>query len=188
MQIILMRHGKPRIDGNLRLNAREFGLWVEKYNTSGIDMRYSPPQRAIDQADRCSITVCSNLPRSLESLKALGIDKVDMCDPQFREMEMPHAAWQLPRLPVGVWSAFFRFIWTMGYSENAESFKSSKKRARRCAQKLAELSLVHGDILFVGHGLLNCFIAKYLRNEGWACPETPIKRYWDSNTYCLQPK
>jgi broad specificity phosphatase PhoE len=185
VQIILMRHGRPMLESHLKLSAQEYGLWVERYNMSGIDRRYSPPPAAMEQARRCSYFVCSNLPRSLESLEALGINGADICDALFREMEMPSAAWRRPRLPAWGWSALFRFIWIMGYTENAESFTSARKRARRCGQKLVEVSVLHVDILFVGHGLLNRLIGKFLRDEGWTWSERSTGRYWESDTYCL---
>ena len=46
-----MRHGKPKIDKRLRLNAAEFGVWVKKYNAAGIDTECQPPQEAIAQAN-----------------------------------------------------------------------------------------------------------------------------------------
>jgi len=84
LQIVLMRHGKPKIDKNLWLNAAEFGAWVKKYNAAGIDIDYQPPQIAIQQANQCAFTVCSNLARSLESAKALGVERIGVCAPMFR--------------------------------------------------------------------------------------------------------
>jgi broad specificity phosphatase PhoE len=178
-----MRHGKPKIENSFRLNAEEFGVWVREYNTSGIDIECQPPQLAIEQADQCDIAVCSNLPRSLESAKALGIERVGICDPMFREMEMPYSGWDFPRLSVAVWSVFFRLVWALGFSENAESFKSARKRAQLCAEQLNDLASIHGIVLFIGHGSLNWFIAKYLKRMGWLCSENSPGNYWEYRVY-----
>jgi len=183
-----MRHGKSKVDNALRLNAREFGVWIERYNASGIDLEHLPPQVAIAQARQCAFTVCSNLPRSLESAKALGVGHIGMCDSMFREMEMPHAAWNFPRLSVSKWLVFFRLVWAFGYSANGESFKAAKERARRCACNLADLASAHGIVLFVGHGFLNWFIAQSLKRMGWSCSEGPPKKYWQWSVFNIQAK
>ena len=107
MQIVLMRHGKPQIDHRLRLSAAEFGVWVEKYNAVGIDTECQPPQGAIAQANQCAFTVCSNLERSLESARLLGVERIGVYSPLFREMDMPNAAWRFPTLSLQAWLVFF---------------------------------------------------------------------------------
>jgi broad specificity phosphatase PhoE len=181
-----MRHGKPKIDNDLRVSAEEFGIWVQKYNASGIDTAFPPSQLAIEQANLGAFTVCSNLPRSLESANALGLGGVGICDPAFREMEMPHAAWRFPKLPLVAWSVFFRLAWVLGYSANAESFKAARARARSCAKQLTDLAIAHDTVLFIGHGSLNWFIAKYLKGMGWQCAEEPPGKYWEFSVYRLR--
>ena len=154
MQIVLMRHGKPKVDTRRRLNAAEFGVWVEQYNAAGIDAEFPPTQEAVAQASQCAFTVCSNLPRSLESANALGVERIGSYSHTFREMDMPHAAWRSPTLSLQAWLVFFRLAWALGYSANAESFQSAKERARSCAEQLANLASTHGSVLFVGHGSL----------------------------------
>ncbi|KAB2962227.1 histidine phosphatase family protein [Zoogloea sp.] len=183
MQIVLMRHGKPEIDKHLRLNAMEFGAWVEKYNAAAIDAECKPPQAAIEQAKQSTFIVCSNLTRSLESAKTIGIGRLGLSDPMFREMEMPHAEWHFPKLSVLAWSVIFRLAWAFGYSAGVESFKAAKERARNCAEHLASLASVHGTVLFVGHGSLNWFIAKNLKKMGWLCAGKPPRRYWEFSVY-----
>jgi broad specificity phosphatase PhoE len=188
LQIVLMRHGKPKTDKDPRLNAREFGAWVERYNASGLDLGHPPPQIAIAQASQCAFTVCSTLLRSLESAKVLGVGHIGMCDPLFREMEMPHAMWSFPRLSVSIWLVFFRLVWALGYSAHAESFQAARERARGCAENLATLASAHGAVLFVGHGSLNWFIAQHLKRMGWSCSETPPKKYWQFSVFSFQGK
>lgn len=185
MQIVLMRHGKPKIDTRRRLNAAEFGVWVEQYNAAGIDIECLPTQEAFEQASQCAFTVCSNLPRSLESANALGIESIGIYSHMFREMDMPHAAWRFPILSLQAWLVFFRLAWAFGYSANAESFKSAKARARSCAEQLANLASTHGTVLFVGHGSLNWFIARYLKRMGWQSADRPPKKYWEHSAFYM---
>lgn len=181
-----MRHGKPEIDKRPRLNAFEFGAWVEKYNAAGIDTACQPPQAAIEKANQCAFIVCSNLPRSLESAKTLGIGHLGISDPMFREMDMPHTAWRFPKLSVLAWSVIFRLAWAFGYSAGVESFKAAKGRARRCAEHLVSLASTHGTVLFVGHGSLNWFIAKHLKSMGWLCAEKPPRKYWEFSVFHIE--
>lgn len=183
MHIVLMRHGKPQIDHRLRLSAAEFGVWVEKYNAVGIDTECQPPQGAIAQANQCAFTVCSNLERSLESARLLGVERIGVYSPLFREMDMPNAAWRFPTLSLQVWLVFFRLAWVLGYSADAESFRSAKARARSCAEHLANLASTHGTVLFVGHGTLNWFVAKYLKRMGWLSAEKPPMKYWEYSVF-----
>lgn len=178
-----MRHGKPKIDKNLLVNAEGFGVWVDRYNASGIDHECPPSGFAVERAAQCAFTVCSDLPRSLESARALGIEHAGICDPGFREMDMPYASWRFPGLPPAVWVVFFRLVWALGYSSNAESFAAAKERARRCAERLADLASIHGTVLFVGHGSLNWFIARHLNSMGWSCPGSPPRKYWGFSIY-----
>lgn len=176
----------PNVDSDSQVTAADFGRWVERYNASGIHPDCRPPQLAVEQAGQCSFTVCSNLPRSLESAKLLGIKSIDLCDAEFREMDMPFANWRSPRIPVRIWSVFFRLIWALGYSANAESFKAAKERARHCANRLADLASTHGTVLFVGHGSLNWFIARCLKGMEWSCPRKPPRKYWEFGVYCYR--
>ncbi|MFJ5445594.1 histidine phosphatase family protein [Methylobacillus methanolivorans] len=183
MQIVLMRHGKPKVDKHYRLNAAEFGVWVEQYNAAGIDTGFQPPQEAIAQANQCAFTVCSNLERSLESARLLGIKRIGLHSSIFREMDIPNAAWRFPTLSLQTWLIFFRLAWALGYSGKTESFKSAKERAHSCAIHLANLASTHGTVLFVGHGSLNWFVAKYLKQMGWLSDEKPPRKYWEYSIF-----
>lgn len=186
VQIVLLRHGLPMIDRDRRVNATDFGVWVSEYDAVGIDARHRPPQAAIEQARGCAFVVCSSLPRSLESARALGMENIGACEPLFREMGMPYANWRFPRLGLAVWSVLFRLMWAVGYSANAEPFKEARERARACAERLADLASLHGTVLLVGHGSLNWFIARYLKSMGWKGPRKSPRKHWDFAVYCHQ--
>lgn len=184
MQITLLRHGMPNIDKNSRITATEFGAWVSEYNTASLDViACEPPPVTIEHAHKCRFVVCSNLTRSLESAKALGLPDINASEALFRELETPHANWCFPRLSPGAWAVIFRIMWAAGYSANVETFEEARGRARHCAERLAELATEHGKILFVGHGLLNWLISRYLKKMGWAGSRTPPRKYWDFAIY-----
>ncbi|NMM25944.1 MAG: histidine phosphatase family protein [Glaciimonas sp.] len=183
MEIVLLRHGMPEIDNERRLSAVEFGRWVLAYNEAGINVKCMPSQDAMEQAKKCAFVVCSNLPRSSESAKALGLKGIDACESMFRELDMPQGNWRFPRLSPAIWAVVFRLIWIVGYSKNAESFREAKKRAHSCAQRLTELASEHDKVLFVGHGLLNWFVSRQLKSMGWAGPQKAPRKYWEYGVY-----
>lgn len=183
MKIVLLRHGRPDIDQDRRLSASEFGAWVSGYDAAGIDAACPPPQSAIDAAASCSFVVCSTLRRSSASARALGLGRIDAGEAMFREMEMPHADWPSPRLPAAAWAVFFRLCWALGYAAKVESFVAAKRRALRCAERLADLAAEHRTVLLVGHGSLNWFIARHLKRMGWSGPKSAPRKYWEYGIY-----
>lgn len=183
MEIILMRHGRPAIDARQRLNARSFGAWVSRYDAATIDPASPPPTAAIRQARQATYVMCSTLPRSLTSATALGIPTPHGRDAAFRELEMPHADWRHPTLPVGLWLVLFRLAWALGYHRHAESFAAAKARAISCADILSQLAAAHGNVLFIGHGSLNWFIARALRRAGWHTPDGTPRRHWQYSVF-----
>lgn len=178
MQIILMRHGRPAIEARRRLSARDFGIWVGHYNAAAIDPASPPTAEAIEQARQAAFVLCSTLPRSLTSAAALGIETPHGRDAAFRELEMPHADWRFPILPVGLWAVLFRLAWAVGYHRHAESFAAARARITTCANTLSQLAAEHGNVLFIGHGSLNWFIARALRQAGWRSSDSTPRQYW----------
>lgn len=183
MEIVLLRHGEPRIDKRRRLSAASFGRWIDDYSAAGIEPASRPPVEAIALAQRCAFVVCSNLPRSYESALALGVPVVGMRDVLFRELDTPHANWHFPRLRPGIWAVFFRLIWVAGHTADAESVGEARARARRCAERLATLATEHGSVLFVGHAALNWLIDRQLKRLGWRGPSRAPREYWEYGVY-----
>lgn len=183
MKIVLIRHGKPAIDTPEKTSAAGFGKWIERYNLSEINTEHKPTTEAYEIANKCSFIVCSHLPRSITSAKALNIEIPDMVDRLFRECEMPHANWKYPKLSAVSWSILFRMLQLIGHSPNAESFQAIKKRTEECASQLVELSKKHESVLFVGHGVLIWFLHKQLKRMGWTGPQKAAKKHWEFGIY-----
>lgn len=186
MQIVLLRHGKPKIRTDIWVSAAELGSWVAEYNAAGIDPEFPPPERAIEQVKSCPFVVCSSLPRSMDSALALGIKRVDACESLFRELDLPYASWRFPRLSLLVWAVLFRLMWALGYSANGESISEGRERAMLCAERLAEMAAEHGRVVFVGHGALMWFVARRLKEAGWSGPKKAPRRYWEFGVYSYE--
>lgn len=187
MEIVLLRHGKPKIENSEYLTAAGFGQWIAAYNEAGIDTDHAPSRQALAQAQACSVVVCNHLPRSIESARMLGVTNIEAQDALFRECDMPYADWRYPRLSVPGWSSVFRILQLMGYSSNAESFREARQRACSCALRLRALAANHESVLFVGHGLLNWLLAGNLLRTGWIGPKSAGRQYWDYGVYRHKP-
>jgi len=183
MEIILIRHGKPNISTSKSTSAIEFGHWIDSYNASGLCSSSIPSEKAIAVAQKCNAVVCSELQRSIESSKALGIKNIEITSSIFNEAGLPVSNWQYPKMSPKLWAALFRVLWIFGYSKNSESFKEAKVRASEAAGLLIDLANTHGRVLFVGHGVYNRLLANELKALGWAGPKNPGSKHWSFGIY-----
>ncbi len=72
MEIVLLRHGKPKNSGWKVVSAEEFGSRIKAYDNAGIDGSSIPPDTATQVASACKTIVCSDLRRSVESAALLA--------------------------------------------------------------------------------------------------------------------
>lgn len=181
MQIIILRHGKPAFElkGNARGN--ELGEIVKSYDRSGIVG--IPPEETIAAIRGRHIVVCSHLVRSVESAKALGCQEVHLKDPLFCEAVIPYFEKGSIPLPIGLWVVILRLMWLLGFSRNGESLLNTQRRAKKATARLIELAEQHQNVLLVGHGFINHFIARELRKRGWSGPSRQDNEYWGYGIY-----
>jgi broad specificity phosphatase PhoE len=187
MKIVLMRHGEPKIDLSDMLkkkcSANELKTIFGVYINSGLNTQKRLPPEALRVAKTCNAIVCSDLPRSIESATALGVLNINLIDSIFREADLPYTNWRYPKLTVFTWGIFFRVLWYLGYSNRADSITSVKRRAETAAVKLKQMADEHGSVILIGHGIINRFVAKKLRYNGWRGPKNPGYNYWEYGIY-----
>ena len=181
MRITLLRHGKTAFELKGRVGAKDLSKTAKSYDLSGIVGQ--PPSKTAAIVQRSNLVVCSHLARSIESASALGFTKVNVKDPLFRETTIPHFDSGPMSLPINVWIILLRTLWIFGFSRNGESLRDTRRRAKLAASRLAELTEEHQNILLVGHGLINYFIAKELRSNGWTGPTRPGNGFWEYGIY-----
>lgn len=184
MQIILMRHGEPRMERMRWLSPADMALWIAHYNRSVVEAR-GVPDACIRAAAAAAVIVASTAPRALSSVHALGrLAAVE--DAVFIEAGLPCASWHRPRLPAPFWAVLFRLLWFCGYARGAESLGAAKQRAGTAARRLVELT-AQGPVLLLGHGIMNRLIAAELRKLGWTAHTQQGSRYWSMTRYDHQP-
>ncbi|MDD2761219.1 MAG: histidine phosphatase family protein [Methylomonas sp.] len=181
MQIILIRHGQPAVELSGMARGRDLSAIAKAYDASGIVDR--PPPETMAELRHLNCMACSDLPRSVESAHALGFAGLPAADRLFREAALPHFARGSIALPVTVWVSVYRLLWLAGFARNGKSYTAAKARAGQAANRLIGLAKTHGNVVLVGHGLMNYLIAQQLRANGWQGPAKPGKRFWEYGVY-----
>ncbi len=183
MRVILMRHGKPSLPPQKSVTSQEFKNWIDAYNAAEICENLKPTPKSVEIAKSCSAVVCSNLKRSLNSACILGVNEVSSIEHKLREMEIPSGNITNLKMKPEYWAVLFRVLWFFGYSKNSESFKEAKLRAAHAASLLESTAKENGSVLFVGHGMLNRYIAKYLVENGWLVRKKVGSNYWEFGVF-----
>ncbi|MCU7843499.1 MAG: histidine phosphatase family protein [Candidatus Thiodiazotropha sp. (ex Monitilora ramsayi)] len=182
MHITLLRHGKPSFQLSGLVRAEALPHIANAYRLSGI-IDTPPPSKTMVFARQHDLFISSDLPRSVESAQALGLPDIHLREPLFHETPIPHFSSGKMALPIGVWITVLRLLWLFGFSRNGESYSDARRRGRDAAERLANLANEHGNVILIGHGFMNHFIAKELNAIGWSGPVSPGKRFWEYASY-----
>jgi broad specificity phosphatase PhoE len=186
MKIVIMRHGKPTTDLNALtrkwLSPHNIGEIVNAYELVGLNTEHTPNAETKNIANLCKITLSSDLPRAIESLKMLGQTSYEN-DRIFRESTLPNVSWHQPKLSFFTWAVIFRVFWLFGFSKNGESIKVAKQRAKIGAKQLHDLAFKHDSVLLLGHGIINRLLTKELTNRGWRKIESTGEKYWSYKVF-----
>ena len=183
MRIVLLRHGKPVIAGRKGLSAYEFAEWLDEWDQVGLCSRSLPEQETMAVAAKCNSKWCSNLQRSICSIKTVCPESDFVASKLFRELELPHGPWHWPKLNSTAWSVIFRLLGFCGYAYRAEARRQAKDRARIAAQRLSAEAEANQSVLLVGHFFMNRLIARRLVKDGWEGPTSPNGGYWAVSVY-----
>ena len=179
MEIILVRHGRPKFHVNNIISASGFSQWVRCYNKSKICSESTPPKALIDRSKK-SFIVSSNLNRAIHSASLCINKSPDLILKELREMDIPR--FKLPlKAKANNWLIISRLLWFFNFNGQVESFKQAKMRARLAASKLVELTKQHDEIVVFSHGLINKYLAKELIKLGWS-GSYKRQSYWGSTT------
>ncbi|MEM6160250.1 histidine phosphatase family protein [Erwinia sp. P6884] len=179
MSIILMRHGKPDHYAPGRVPALAMAQWCEAYDLSLV--QDLPPAKSRRLAAIADYVVTSPLPRARSSLAKLRLEPAHI-DAIFSEVSLPVIRLGYPHLPPSLWLALLRLLWLCGYAGSVESLRQAEQRAALAADKLIELS-AQGNVLLLGHGIMNKLIARHLRKSGWLAEKHASSRHWSAAIY-----
>jgi broad specificity phosphatase PhoE len=73
MEIVLARHGKPKLRHWAWITPRQMGKWIQIYNAAEILLKEIPPD-TVEKASIAGIVVSSTLTRCVQSARALCKD------------------------------------------------------------------------------------------------------------------
>ncbi len=161
-KIILIRHGIVNINDNDKITAKEFGSWIQKYNSANIKDECNNKNEISKILNESNIIVCSSLKRSIQSIELFD-KKASMTNTLFNEAQLPFRSFNFLTLKAKYWLTIFRILWFVGYSKNVESYNKSKIRAKAASSLLVELSKDNNNIVLIGHGIMNKLISKELK-------------------------
>jgi broad specificity phosphatase PhoE len=181
--IVLARHGKPEWDERTPIAGHALAGWIQGRDAAPIVAGYPPPPDLVRIAGSSGVLAASPLRRSLESAEAVAPGVPPVVNPLFREVFLPTEIRSGLRLPPKVWSSLARLVWYGGWSPGVESYAEARLRAARAATLLDELASAHASVLLVGHGILNGFIGRRLRQDGWSGPWFRPVRLWSYAVY-----
>jgi broad specificity phosphatase PhoE len=184
MKICLVRHGKPGVTSGGGVSSQGFfENWLKEFDASGIDPWARPPEEMMNRARQCKAVITSPLQRAHDSARLLFPDRSILVEPSLREFGLPSLPLPFITLAPGTWAALCRALWFAGFCRGTESVSEARARARRGATLLQRMAGHNGSVAFVGHGMINTFIARELRQMGWQGPPIPGRKYWDVSVY-----
>ena len=168
-RIITARHGKPNLNRDVMITAREYGDWWARYDESGLAPGEHPPQSLVDLASECEVVLCSTLPRAIETAdKIVEHARIVPRNALFVEAPLPPPPVPWVRLSPTAWGRISRAFWFLGYSPGeTESHRGARTRVRRIADLLMEEAKGGDDVLLCAHGYLNWMFDNHIRRRGW---------------------
>jgi len=177
------------MDAGGKVNAAGFSQWLSEFDASGIDPWARPPEDSRQLTCGCKAVVTSPLERAHASARLLFPDRSVLVEPRLREFGLPVPPLPFVRLSPRAWVALSRTLWFMGYCKGTERLSEARGRGVKGAEILVRIAAYNDSVAFVGHGLINTFVARELRRLGWHGPSIPGSNYWDVTVYrsALQP-
>lgn len=179
MEIVLIRHGQPKITKNIWLNATQFTRWLNAYNHCKINKTAMPPNLLKQQINHHYV-ISSTLPRAIASATLCSGKMPDLLINQLKEMPLPQ--WYLPlMINAYCWIILNGLMWIIGLNGQVESFQQSRERVKLATKKLVDLAQSKENIAVFGHVIINYFIAFELIRLGWRA-QFSGKKFWSTLT------
>jgi hypothetical protein len=167
IQIMLIRHGIPKIESANWISFYEASNFVFAYDTVEVHEILDIP---VDiEPGKIDKIYSSPLMRARSTAEQIfGNEFNILYDSIFREFKNEIVPVRWIRLPLSAWRVSSRIFWMLGlHSKNVPSLKSERERARKAAEKLASLAMKERQVVLVAHGFINRFMIQHLKKQGW---------------------
>ena len=166
LQIITIRHGAPEINKNGWFSYKAAKNYIKAYDTVGVSSFKEQPV-ILEPCEEIKI-FSSSLFRAYDtSLKIFHEEDAICVDSAFIEFQREIIPLPLI-LPIKGWTGISRFFWMIGlHSSAVPSFRAEKSRAKSDSELLDKAARENKKVILVAHGLLNKYIVRYLKKNGW---------------------
>ena len=141
--------------------------FVKQYDSVGV---YPPQHLPLKlRSGEIDTIFTSTLNRSISTAQQLFPEYENRIPKSiFREFERKVFSFFNIKLPLKWWTTGSRFFWVIGFNKKGiESFSEAKQRAKKATNLLEDHASQNGKTLLVSHGLLNHYLVKYLKKNGW---------------------
>ena len=166
-QIILIRHGKPKLNKKGWFSSRDAQEYSRKYDLVTVEKINKSP--ICFDAKKLDTLYSSNLVRAKNT--ANQIKKEAIClksDPMFREFERDIFSLPILKMPLNFWLVTSRLFWYSGIHSNVtESRNKAIKRVKKSAYYLELRAEENETVILVAHGMFNGKLSKVLKKNGW---------------------
>lgn len=190
MKIILVRHGKSKMNHTCRVNCAEFKQWIQEYDALGIEQSVEIHQDHILVSTKNILmkvkhTVSSDLKRAFASSMQLIDGQMIESDVVYREVNPPtfNASMKWLKLKPLTWLVMMRLLWLLGYSNETESKKEVRTRITHACEKLIGKANKYDEVALIGHGYTNYLIGKELCAQGWYRISKENHHHWGHTVY-----
>ncbi len=183
--IVLVRHGEPALSRRVRLNADGYAAWWARYELGGLLEGQTPPAALKAAAQKAHAIFCSTRPRAVETARAVVGDRPVTHDALFIEAPLPPPAFPAwLKFKPRTWGVIARlWWWSFDHHAGQESKAQAVARARKAAERLADLATGEREVMVLAHGFFNMMIGKELQRMGWRCVRDQGFHYWSARRF-----
>lgn len=185
MSIFLVRHGKPTISLQEKVQGNKFLDFLKRYDGAGIASDSIPPENLIAVAQNANVIFTSNVNRTIHSARILQPRVQLTINSIFREIDCWRNFSTSMKLSALSWVIISYLLWRLKIYPIAESPDATRQRAKQAAELLIQNYHDYGSVVLVAHGGINSSIAKELRLLGWQGSRNLNYRHWGCTEYSL---
>ncbi len=166
-QVIMIRHGEPDIELHGWRTRDDAIRFIEEYDAAGVIPFDVKP--VCTKNLNIDTVYHSSLERARHTARLTFGDNINYVEKyEFRELERQVMPFFNIRLPGGFWSTVSRILWFFGANDDQiETAREAEERVKNGVQFLSEQAEKNGEVILVSHGLLNEFLVRQFKKEGW---------------------
>lgn len=182
-KIILIRHAKPIIDYYSKCNFRQCRKIIFDYNSSP-NLSFDIDNLTMNWLTSLNCSVfSSDMTRTKLTASFLFKEKNIKVDKVFREFDLDVLNIPLVKIRFNNWLAVSRIFWFCNLIKNTRMPKDEIKRAAEATSILINHQKQEDNVVLVGHGMINHYISKNLKKEGWKLHKKIGKGYLGIKIY-----